>query len=142
MIINRFNREAPVNMENLNILFVEDDSLNQFLFQKLLKDQNFTYEIADDGKVAIEMLQSKVFHIVFMDINMPVMDGYTATKYIRANLAEPIKSIPIIAMTASDEEDEVEKYKRAGMNDYISKPFEMKDLWKKIETFVYKKVKV
>ncbi|HEY8401707.1 MAG TPA: response regulator [Cytophagaceae bacterium] len=129
-------------MENLNILFVEDDSLNQFLFQKLLKDQNFTYEIADDGKVAIEMLQSKVFHIVFMDINMPVMDGYTATKYIRANLAEPIKSIPIIAMTASDEEDEVEKYKRAGMNDYISKPFEMKDLWKKIETFVYKKVKV
>ncbi|QCR21532.1 CHASE3 domain-containing protein [Pontibacter sp. SGAir0037] len=130
------NYGAQVQMEEsfasrqLHVLVTEDNTLNQKLALKVLKDMGFTTELAVNGAEAVELVrQQKHFDIILMDIQMPIMDGYEATRQIRSELKS---EIPIMAMTAHAMSGEKEKCLALGMNDYISKPFHPKDLLQKI----------
>lgn len=108
----------------LQILLVEDHTINQELYTILLEKFGCTVEIANNGAEAVDKSSKKPFDIILMDIFMPVMDGYEATKHIR----EQGFSKPIIAITASAIKGEHDKCIRAGMNDVLVKPFKRKDL--------------
>lgn len=129
-----------VNLSKVNILVVDDNRVNQRVAALTLKKWNATVSVADDAKSAIEQLNTSNIHLILMDIAMPEMDGLEATKYIREKLVSPICNTPIIAMTASALIGEEEKCITAGMNDYISKPFNPNDLFNKIIRFVPKEL--
>jgi CheY-like chemotaxis protein len=88
-------------------------------------------DVADNGKVALEKLEKNDYHLVLMDVQMPVMDGYEATKAIR-KMNNGKAGVPIIAMSANVLQQEIDKALRTGMNDYISKPFDTVELLGKI----------
>jgi PAS domain S-box-containing protein len=113
----------------LKILLVEDNLLNQKLTLKVLANQGFKTKLAENGKVAVSYLKQEVFDLVLMDLQMPEMDGYQATNYIRKILR---LEIPIIAMTAHSLVGEKEKCIKIGMNDYLTKPFNQDHLYEKI----------
>ncbi|MGF1762163.1 response regulator [Aliivibrio kagoshimensis] len=106
---------------NLHLLLVEDNELNQEVASGLLSNLGITFTIASDGQQALDCLNSdEIFDGILMDIQMPVMDGFTATAKIREQ--DRFKDIPIIAMTANAMLGDIEKSLAAGMNDQISKP--------------------
>jgi two-component system CheB/CheR fusion protein len=115
--------------KNIKVLVVEDMALNQLLMKTILDDFGFEQDIADNGKIAIEKLQKKSYDIVLMDLQMPVMNGFEATEYIRNTLNS---KIPIIALTADVTTVDLGKCKAVGMDDYIAKPIDEKLLFNKI----------
>ncbi len=129
----------PENFTELNILLVEDNVLNQILAKKVLSDWKWNVEIAENGLVALEKIKMKNFDLVLMDIQMPEMDGYDTTRNIRKMQDAPKSHIPIIAMTAHALVGEAEKCIGAGMDEYISKPFDPKVLKSKIFSVLNKK---
>jgi signal transduction histidine kinase/DNA-binding response OmpR family regulator len=114
--LQRFN----IN-NDFRLLIVEDNMINQMVAQSMLNKMGYQADVVSNGKEAVEILQLIPYHIVFMDIQMPVMDGYTATEKIRT-YNKKYKDIPIIAMTANTIDGDRDKCLKAGMNDYISKP--------------------
>jgi len=132
------NDVAYNELENIKILVVEDNSLNQMVAKKVLSKWQVKIDVADNGKMAIDKVIQSNYDAVLMDIQMPEMDGYDATKYIREKLEGAKSKVPIIAMTACAMVGEAEKCIEAGMNDYISKPFNQKDLYEKIVRLVKK----
>jgi PAS domain S-box-containing protein len=124
------------NLKNLNILLVEDNTMNQLLAKKVLGDWGWNVEVAENGKVAIEKMKEEDFDLVLMDIQLPEMDGYEATRQIRSKLSKPKCNTPIIAMTAHVMHSEEEKCYNVGMNGYISKPFNTNTLYSKIASVV------
>jgi PAS domain S-box-containing protein len=108
------------------VLVVEDNAMNQLLIKFTFQSWKVNYELADNGAKAIEWLQRDKFHLVLLDIQMPLMDGYATAQAIRKELKS---DIPIIAMTAHALAGEREKCLSYGMNDYISKPIHEKELY-------------
>lgn len=123
--LEKFDRE-------IKILLAEDNTLNQLLAKNVLTQFGCTLDIAENGAIAVEMLRYGQYDLVLMDIQMPIMDGYTASQNIRA---EVNKTIPIIAMTAHVMTGEKEKCVSFGMNDYISKPFKLQELYRIIQKY-------
>ena len=127
------------DLDNANIgikvLVVEDMELNQLLMKTLLDDFGFEREIASNGKIALEKLQAKSFDIILMDLQMPEMNGFEATQYIRNKLNS---KIPIIALTADVTTVDLAKCRAVGMNDYLAKPVDEKLLYSKIIGLVKK----
>lgn len=121
------------------ILLVEDNLMNQKLATTILQSHDMYVIIAENGQKAVDILTTESFDIILMDIQMPVMDGYMATKFIREQLNNPT---PIIAMTAHALHGEKEKCLQWGMNDYISKPFDERDLLKAIAKCLQKQSNV
>jgi len=114
--------EAPI-VNKIPILLAEDNLMNQLVTKKQLEGKGpFELTIAENGKIATEKLQEKEFRLVLMDIQMPVMDGYEATEYIRNELNMSPQRLPILAMTAHADVVDNEKYKDSGMQDCIVKP--------------------
>lgn len=122
-------KSGPVS---LKLLVVEDNLVNQSLLRHLFKSWNLDFDLAGNGKEAIDRLQSHPYNLILMDIQMPVMDGYTTTREIRQTLG--LKT-PVIAMTAHALTDEKEKCFQYGMNDYISKPLREKELHRLIDKY-------
>jgi len=117
-----------VKFENKKILLVEDNVINQKVFIGVLGKSNMHISIAKHGKEALNILaKEKDFDIIFMDINMPVMDGYTASIKIREN--SEFTNIPIIALSALTSNDEVAKMFASGMNGYLAKPLRKEKLF-------------
>jgi CheY-like chemotaxis protein len=114
------------------VLLVEDNIINQGLIMHLFKEWNITCTIAGNGKEAITILGDRSFDLILLDIQMPEMDGYTATEKIRHDLN---LGIPIIAMTAHALAGEKEKCLGTGMDDYISKPLSEEELYKLINKY-------
>ena len=123
--------EEVLNNEinDIRVLLVEDVKLNQLLMKLILDDFNFKYDIADNGKIAIDKLQTETYNIILMDLQMPEMNGFEATEHIRNKMN---LQIPIIALTADVTTVDLEKCKAVGMNDYISKPVDERLLYSKI----------
>ena len=121
--------ELDSEIKNIKVLVVEDIALNQLLMKTLLDDFGFERDIAANGKIAIEKLQAKSYDIILMDLQMPEMNGFEATEYIRNKMNS---KIPIIALTADVTTVDLEKCKAVGMNDYIAKPVDEKILYSKI----------
>jgi CheY-like chemotaxis protein len=120
-------------LKSVKVLVVEDIALNQLLMRTLLDDFGFECDIAGNGKLAIEKLQHKVYDIILMDLQMPELNGFEATEYIRKTLK---LSIPIIALTADVTTADLAKCKSVGMDDYISKPVDERLLQSKITLFL------
>jgi two-component system, chemotaxis family, CheB/CheR fusion protein len=130
--------DLHTDIESIKVLVVEDMSLNQLLMKTILDEFGFERDIASNGKIAIEKLQAKSYDIILMDLQMPEMNGFEATAYIRNTLHS---KIPIIALTADVTTVDLEKCKALGMNDYIAKPVDEKLLFNKIISLVKKPVK-
>ena len=114
------------------VLVAEDVELNQYLARHILESWDFEVTIVSNGREALEQLQAESFDCILMDVQMPEMDGLAATAHIR-QLADPIKAhIPIIALTANALKGDSERYLAAGMNDYLSKPFDEPRLFRVI----------
>ena len=126
-------------LEKVKILIVDDMVVNQLLAQTILEDIGFETEVATNGKIAIELLEKNNYDIILMDLQMPEMNGWEATQYIRSNMKPPKSTIPIIALTADVTKNNAEKCKEAGMDDYISKPINETDLIDKIIRLVTEK---
>jgi CheY-like chemotaxis protein len=120
------------NLAGKHILLCEDHPLNQMITKELLQKRGMIVETAVNGQVGREKFNASApgyYDAILMDIRMPVLDGYEATKEIRALNRPDAKSVPIIAMTAEAFTDSIEKAKQAGMNDYITKPVEPENLF-------------
>lgn len=114
-----------------NILLVEDNELNQEIAVEILTEAGFTVETADDGDAAVSVMsraKEGQYDLILMDIQMPKMDGYTATRNIRALSDPKIANIPIIAMTANAFEEDRKKSLEAGMNGHVAKPIDIQKL--------------
>ncbi len=119
----------------LLILLVEDNPTNQKLAVTLLHKAGYPVDVAENGLLAIKALQSKHYHLVLMDVQMPEMDGFEATRRIRAEEGEASHT-PIIAMTAHAMKGDRERCLEAGMDDYVTKPLEPKEIFAKIEQWL------
>jgi PAS domain S-box-containing protein len=131
--------ELDAEIKNIKVLVVEDIALNQLLMKTLLDDFGFERDIAGNGKIAIEKLQSKSYDIILMDLQMPEMNGFEATEFIRNKLNS---KIPIIALTADVTTVDLAKCRAVGMNDYIAKPVDERLLYSKIISLVKKPASV
>ncbi|GGB01318.1 ATP-binding protein [Puia dinghuensis] len=118
---------AALHGANVRILIADDNKMNQRLMEHLLAGQGLGYDVVDDGRQVIEFLGQTTYDLVLMDIQMPVMDGYTATRIIRQELR---LTVPIVAMTAHAMPGEREKCLASGMNEYLSKPIVEAELYR------------
>ncbi|MGV8878619.1 MAG: ATP-binding protein [Sphingobacteriaceae bacterium] len=120
-------------LAHLKILVTEDNQVNILVIKKTLEQWGIVPEIAENGSIALKKLAQDDFDLILMDLYMPEMDGYETALSIR-NLADKTKArIPIIALTASVNYNVIDKILAAGMNDYLSKPFNPQDLFKKLK---------
>lgn len=120
-------RSETYQLEGRHILLAEDNELNQLLVNDLLSDTGAVLEIVSNGIDAVEILKNRTFDCVLMDINMPKMDGYQASRLIRQQLH--LTELPIIAMTAELAEDCMDKLRSVRINDHIPKPFKAIDFF-------------
>ncbi len=122
-------------MDGLRILIVEDNFENQRVVSKILSRWNIIIDIAENGKVAVDKIRKNTYDLVLMDLHMPDMNGYDATKNIRGMKGQYFKHLPIIAMTATAFMEDHSKIISSGMNGFIIKPFTPQELYKKITDF-------
>lgn len=145
-VINHETTAAFVETDNVmnfiapqaQILIVDDNEMNLKVAKGLLQPLQMNIDTASSGKMAIEMVQEKRYHIVFMDHMMPVMDGVETTQNIRKLPDEYIQNMPIIALTANAVMGAREIFKEAGMNDFVAKPIELKNICSKIRAWLPK----
>ncbi len=119
--------------ENIRLLVAEDNLVNQFMLSKMLKDWDIEVEMVDNGYKVIEKLQLSHYDLILMDTHMPELNGYEAAKTIRADFSEPKRSIPIISLSAASFDYEQEEALMSGMNEVLSKPFQPRELHRKIK---------
>jgi CheY-like chemotaxis protein len=132
-------KESNTLMEGVSVLLVEDNILNQILAKKVLLNWRCKVDLADNGLVAVEKAKNNKYDIILMDIQLPEIDGYEATRIIRTTLPNPQCRVPIVAMTAHAIIGESEKCIQEGMDDYISKPFDENVLHSKIKQLLIDK---
>lgn len=125
-------------LNTLHLLLVEDNEFNRMVAEDTLKEilPDLKVDIAVNGKEAVDKVELNNYDIVLMDIQMPVMDGVTATKNIRQQLPSPKNDTKIIAMTANVLQEDVQKYFDIGMNAYVSKPFQTDELLLKMASVI------
>ncbi len=136
--VNEFVNNIEVDLslpKTYRILVVEDNKINQIVTKKLLENHKFHCEIADDGYVALELLEKQKFDAILMDINMPKINGFETTKLIR----QKGYKIPIIAVTAFEKEEVQERAKQSGIDDVIAKPFDARKLFQMIRLHINSK---
>lgn len=134
------NNGFPYIEQPIRVLIAEDNRINQIVARKILEKENFEVDIVETGKEAVEAVQTRNYSFVFMDIQMPEMDGYEATRKIRELEKATGKHVPIIALTASAMEKDREKCLNVGMDEYVPKPIEKEELMrilKKTARLVY-----
>ena len=127
------------NFEGKRILLVEDNSLNREIATVLLEETGAVVEEAENGLVAVNMVKNSspgYYDLVFMDIQMPVMNGYDSTRHIRALERPDIKSMPIIAMSANAFAEDIKLCKESGMNEHIAKPIDFGKVLEILEKYL------
>jgi two-component system, sensor histidine kinase and response regulator len=113
---------------HLTILLVEDNAVNRTLAVRLLEKRGHSVTVALNGKEALAALDKQAFDLIFMDVQMPEMDGLEATRAIRENEKSSGTHVPIIAMTAHAMAGDEDRFRRAGMDEYLSKPVKTEEL--------------
>lgn len=116
------------HIETLHALLVEDDPINQQVVSGMLQTLGLPHDIADNGESALRMFEERSYDLVFMDCQMPKMDGYETTRRLRRRVGEGGPHLPIIALTANALKGDREKCLAVGMDDYLPKPIKKKDL--------------
>jgi CheY-like chemotaxis protein len=115
------------------ILIVEDDEFNRDLLEQLL-EEDYEILVAADGETGIKMAHQEHPDLILMDLSLPVIDGWEATRHIKSK--ETLKSIPVIALTAHAMRGDEEKAREAGCDDYLTKPIDEELLFKKLRQFL------
>ncbi len=123
--------QSPASIRKLRLLLVEDNQVNQIVASSILRKLGHDVDLAENGKRALNALTIGHYDMVLMDCQMPVMDGYEATRHIRAN--PDWQNLPVIAVTANVMQGDREDCLAAGMNDYITKPYNKNELRSVIE---------
>jgi len=121
-------QEPSVQSRGARILLAEDVDINQEIAKAVLEAAGHEVDVVSDGAQAIMAVQQKSYDLVLMDVQMPVMDGVTATQHIRS-LSGPVRDIPIVAMTANVYAEQIAGFLEAGMNDHVGKPFDREKLY-------------
>ncbi len=132
-------QETGADLRGKKILLVEDNELNQEIATEILKEAGFLVEVAEDGAIAVEKMagaEPGQYDLILMDIQMPVMNGYEATRQIRAMDSTYCREIPILAMTANAFEEDRTLAIEAGMNGYLTKPIDVEKMMKTIASFL------
>lgn len=120
-------------LAGMKVLIVEDNELNRDIVQEVLKERGMIVTEAADGKAAVDLFCGNplgTFDVILMDVHMPVLDGVSATRQIRAMERPDAKTIPILALTANDCEEDIRLTGEAGMNDHLTKPFDMEKIFR------------
>jgi len=125
-------QENYSGLEGKKILVAEDNKINFFVANKFLIGWGVTVTQAENGQVALEILEREDFDLILMDLHMPVMDGIEATRIIRNSSNAKIKDIPIVALTAAIMSESLDKIDDLNINDYVLKPFKPHDLFERI----------
>lgn len=120
------------SLQGMRILVAEDNSINQFMIEKVLQRWSVEVDIVENGELALERLLKKSYDLVLMDTNMPVMGGFETIKRIREELPEGVKDIPVISLSAAVLDEDQKKAIEAGANDVVAKPFDLNVLHHKI----------
>ena len=102
-------------------------------FKQLIEE--VVFDIAENGKIAIEKLKANEYDVILMDVNMPEMNGHEATKYLREKMDSPMKYISSLALTASVLSEDIKSYLDSGMNDYIPNPFKRQELLSRLRKY-------
>ncbi|WP_191321672.1 response regulator [Colwellia sp. C1TZA3] len=137
IIVDNVQPELIVpNLSAYSVLLVEDNMINQQVAKEFLADTKITIECAENGLIALEKLATHAFDLVLMDIQMPEMDGLTATKEIRQTLT--LQDLPVIAMTAHAMKGDIEKSIAAGMNLHLTKPIDPELLYQTLRQYLVK----
>lgn len=123
------------------VLIVDDNEINCMVAEEMLKPLKMQIDIASDGCQALDMIQTKTYDLVFMDHLMPVMNGVEAVEALRKLEGAYYKNVPVIALTGNTGKDLQEEYLRAGMSDYLSKPIDMIEIYRKIRKWIPGKIK-
>ncbi|MBK7966076.1 MAG: response regulator [Bacteroidetes bacterium] len=133
------NKEKSLegSMKGIKILLAEDNRVNQLFASELISEWGAELDIADNGRIAIELYQKNHYDIILMDIQMPVLDGIDATQFIRNQFSDDKKNIPIIAITANAKNGDELKFKELGMNEAIFKPYSSIQLFKLIKKYLH-----
>lgn len=124
--------DQKLDLSKYKLLLVEDNEVNLLYTKKILQNYNVVPDEAKNGLIALEKLKENDYDLILMDVRMPIMDGFEATKFIRLNFKPPKSHTPIVALTANAIKGDDERCIQAGMNDYISKPFHPETLKNKI----------
>ena len=128
--------EPPIHHSG-RILLAEDNPLNQEIAVEILSEAGFWIEVAENGRIAVEMLQKSepgYYQVILMDVQMPEMNGYEAAKAIRKLENKELASIPILAMTANAFEEDKQEALESGMNAHVAKPIDVKKLIETLDT--------
>jgi CheY-like chemotaxis protein len=137
--INSKAPELPENysgLEGKKILVAEDNKINFFVANKFLVGWGIIVVHAENGQIALEILEKEKFDLILMDLHMPVMDGIEATRIIRKSDNPDIKNIPIVALTAAIMSESHDKIADLNINDYVLKPFKPHDLFERIRKHI------
>ena len=127
---------SPADERILKILLVDDSTDNRVLIQSYLKSTSYQIDVAENGAISVEKFKAQPYHLVIMDMYMPVMDGHAATKAMRQwEKEKEIPATPIIALTALPQPEAVAKSREAGCNAHLTKPIKKADLLKTIEAY-------
>jgi ABC-type amino acid transport substrate-binding protein/DNA-binding response OmpR family regulator/HPt (histidine-containing phosphotransfer) domain-containing protein len=126
--------EALENIQGAQLLLVEDNEINQQVAKEILEGAGLNVDLANDGQEAVNTVKENNYDVVLMDIQMPIMDGYTATREIRRD--ERFKELPIIAMTAHAMAGDEEKSLEAGMNGHVAKPIDPDKLFSTLQKWI------
>lgn len=118
------------------VLIVDDNELNRMIAVEMLKSTGLQIDTAENGEQALGMVQEKRYDMIFMDHQMPVMDGVEAVRAIRKLEGKYYREVPVIALTANTGAEQQEEYRRAGMNGYLSKPFEWDEIYRILEKWL------
>jgi two-component system sensor histidine kinase/response regulator len=122
--------ERIARLAGRHILVAEDNEINQIIIREILERAGFVVDMADDGRQALEMALTRPYDLIFMDIQMPEMDGLIATREIRKK--NSLADLPIVAMTAHAMMGDKEKSLEAGMNDHVTKPIDVTDVYARL----------
>ena len=133
---DRLTVDIPDSIRGANILLAEDNKINQMVAAELLKTEKFVVTVANNGRIALDLLRKQPFDLILMDVQMPEMDGYEATRAIRSDAR--FSNIPILAMTANAMSGDRELCLEAGMNDHIPKPIEPQALYRALVKWLRK----
>ncbi len=137
--VEEVQQEEEVSLEGKRILLVEDIDLNREIAREILEEEGLIVEEAIDGSVAVDMVSDSepgYYDLVFMDIQMPIMDGYEATRRIRALENKKLAQIPIVAMTANALDEDIQNSLEAGMNAHLSKPINIVEMFNAMHKYI------
>jgi len=124
-------------MAKLRILVVDDIFTNRYLLSELVKLTGNEVVLAENGEEAIQILENEEIHLIFMDIEMPVMNGIETTQYIRKEMPSPMNALPVIALTAHNPNLFFEDFADVGFDELITKPYSVQKIKSKINDFSY-----